>query len=107
MSGKVRHTVFLWFNPEVATPEKIAALEQAAQSLKAVEGISEGLVSYDAGQDLKLLPDQPDFVISGDFVSQEAYQTYAKHPAHLEMIANFIKPLLAKPPVRAQIVLKD
>eukprot|EP00668_Euglena_longa_P047960 GGOE01064991.1.p1 GENE.GGOE01064991.1~~GGOE01064991.1.p1 ORF type:complete len:175 (+),score=60.62 GGOE01064991.1:73-525(+) len=105
MSAKVRHTVFLFFDAEKATAEKLQALKDAYAVLAKVDGIREGMVSFAVGPDLKLAPDQPDFVITAEFTSVEAYEAYAKHPAHLEMIATHIKPIMAKPTVRAQILL--
>eukprot|EP00667_Euglena_gracilis_P026778 EG_transcript_32537 len=105
MAAKVRHTVFLFFDAEKATAERLQALQEAYATLGTVEGIQEGLVAYGVGPDLKLAADQPDFVITADFTSVEAYETYAKHPAHIDFIVTHVKPLLSKPPVRAQILL--
>eukprot|EP01043_Picozoa_sp_COSAG02_P026499 COSAG02_NODE_1529_length_12087_cov_326.174258_4_plen_997_part_00 len=52
--------------------------------------------TYRAGVDLGLDPSGCHIGIVGEFDSAEAYNTYAKHPAHTSLIAEQIKPVLAK-----------
>lgn len=99
----LRHTVFVWLKEDVSKSQ-VETLTSKFMALKREPGLD--FLRYHAGPDLKLKPDQPDYVISGDFGSLEAYQTYATHPAH-QAVVEFLKPLTTRPSVRAQIWIED
>jgi len=105
MGSGVRHTVFLFFDAAKATADKVGLIRTGFQTLMQHPDLSGAVTAFAVGPDLAVLPDQPNFVITADFVSLEAYKRYATHPEHLALIESSIKPLLARPPIRAQIEL--
>jgi len=54
------------------------------------------ILAYNFGTDAGLDPERNhDFAIMADFASEKEYEAYAKHPAHVELIQNLVKPILA------------
>ena len=78
---------------ESATAEQKATI---VDGLRALPSQIPEIVSYRAGLDLGLDPSGCHVGIVGTFESAATYATYAKHPAHVGLIAEQIKPVLAK-----------
>eukprot|EP00933_Yihiella_yeosuensis_P063232 TRINITY_DN6633_c0_g4_i1.p1 TRINITY_DN6633_c0_g4~~TRINITY_DN6633_c0_g4_i1.p1 ORF type:complete len:110 (+),score=25.33 TRINITY_DN6633_c0_g4_i1:85-414(+) len=101
----VRHVVMFGIQ-EGTTDEQIAALKDGLLSLPA--SISQ-ITGHDLGFDLKLPSGQSHpagknraVIWSADFASQEDYEVYASHEAHVKVINDFIKPIM-EPGTRAAI----
>lgn len=75
-----------------ATDEQKQAMIAALLGMKKDIDI---IVSVAAGLDIGIDPSGNGWVATLDFASQEDYQTYSKHEAHVAVITNFIKPILA------------
>jgi hypothetical protein len=67
--------------------------EENARELKrmfeALRGVVPGLRRIDFGSDLLRTPESSDVALYTEFDSREAYETYAVHPAHQEIVAYF------------------
>lgn len=77
---------------EGATPEQRAAVEAGLARLPAQ--IPE-IRSYRFGADAGLSPANHDLAIVAGFDDAEGYRRYAEHPAHRELIARLVRPILA------------
>ncbi len=86
----IRHCVTLTFSPD-ATPAQLAALEAALGGLPAA--IPE-IAAYSFGRDLRLAEANASFVVVADFTTVEDYLVYRDHPAHQQVIAEHIRPIL-------------
>ena len=50
--------------------------------------------SYQGGADLGLSDTTWDYALVADFASKADFETYASHPAHLDVIARFVTPVM-------------
>ena len=50
--------------------------------------------SYEGGVDLGLTDATWDYALVADFASTEDFETYARHPAHVEVIERFVTPIM-------------
>lgn len=76
-----------------------ATAEQKAAAIAGIEGLPESIpeiVSLAVGSDAGLREDNYDLAAVVDFEDQAAYQVYAAHPGHLDMLAELIRPILAE-----------
>ncbi|GAA0945089.1 Dabb family protein [Nonomuraea longicatena] len=87
----IRHIVLLTWTAE-ATDEQKAAV---AEGLSALPGQIPQLGEYIVGHDLALAEGTADFAIVAEFASVADFETYRDHPAHQQVIAERIKPILA------------
>ncbi len=85
-----RHVVLLRFRAD--------ASEQAKQALRdglgALPSQIPELRSYRFGDDAGLAAGNFDFAIVADLDDEQAWRTYAGHPAHQAAIEQFIRPIL-------------
>jgi hypothetical protein len=88
----LRHVVLFRWKPETR-PEQLAALEQALAALPAQ--VPE-IRRYVYGRDARLVEGNFDFAIVADFADAEAWRRYAAHPAHQELIAEQVRPIVAE-----------
>ena len=87
-----RHVVLLTWNAD-ATAEQRAAVPEGLRTLPAL--IPE-IRSYHVGLDAGLAAaGNSDLVVVADFDDVAGYVVYRDHPAHLDVIARSIKPILA------------
>jgi D-threo-aldose 1-dehydrogenase len=86
----LRHSVHLQLTPE-ATDEQKSAMAAALRKLPLQ--IFE-IASLHCGLDAGLAAGNHGFCLTVDFADAAAYQVYATHPAHLEVIQTKIKPIL-------------
>ncbi len=87
----VRHAVlFTWIDG--VTPEQIDALKQGLARLPvAIPEIRD----YRFGADLGINPGNAAFAVVADFDSTDDYLAYRDHPAHRELIATYVTPIVA------------
>jgi endonuclease/exonuclease/phosphatase family metal-dependent hydrolase len=98
----IRHiAMFTWADD--TTDEQVASI---AGALEALPAIIPEIVRYTVGANLALTEGNADFVVVGDFASEEDYRTYASHPAHVAVSNDHIKPVLGTMK-RIQIVIAD
>jgi len=87
-----RHVVLLKWTAD-ATPEQHQAVLDGLSALPAA--IPE-LRSYQMGTDAGLVPDATaDLAIVADFDDVDGYVVYRDNPQHQDVIARYIKPILA------------
>jgi len=87
-----RHVVLLKWNDD-ATPEQRSAVRPALETLPAQ--IPE-IRSYRVGVDAGMVPTgNSDLVVVADFDDVDGYVVYRDHPVHQDVIARFIRPILA------------
>ena len=89
--GAFRHVVMFRCRPGTES-SAIAALHDALMALPAE--IPE-IVSYEGGVDLGLTDTTWDYALVADFASRRDFETYANHPAHLEVIERYVTPITA------------
>lgn len=87
-----RHIVLLKF-ADSATPGQRAAVARELGRLPAV--IPELRGGYAVGADAGVAEGNHDLAVVADFASAEEYLVYRDHPAHQEVIARWIRPILA------------
>jgi hypothetical protein len=85
-----RHVVALTFSDD-ATDDQIRAVVDGLRGLPAV--IPE-LRSYVVGRDAGLADDNADVVVVADCDDVDGYVAYRDHPAHRQVIAECIAPIL-------------
>lgn len=86
-----RHVVMVRFTEE-ATEEQKQALREGLAALP--EHISE-IRGIRFGDDVGLAPDNFDFVVVADFEGQDGYLAYRDHPAHIKLVTDLLRPLVA------------
>ena len=86
----LRHAV-LFRLTEAATPEETEAM---AVALRALPKQVPQIAALSCGADAGLSGGNFDFSLTVDFADAAGYEAYAKHPAHQEVIARYIKPIL-------------
>ncbi len=86
----LRHVVLLTFSSE-ATDSDIAAIIEGLEGLPAV--IPE-ILAYSVGRDAGIADGNASFAVVGEFADAAAYQVYADHPVHRQVITERIVPLL-------------
>mmetsp|Transcript_86326 Transcript_86326/g.239388 ORF Transcript_86326/g.239388 Transcript_86326/m.239388 type:complete len:108 (-) Transcript_86326:129-452(-) len=101
----VTHIVMFGFT-DATTPEQAQACKDALLAMPAEIGC---IKAIKVGEDLKLPSGQNhpagknrSLVGIVEFDSAEAYEEYAVHPAHLKVIAEYIKPIM-EPGTRSAI----
>jgi len=89
-AATLRHMV-LFKLVEAATEAQKRAMVEALQGMpKKIPQIAGLSCGFDAG----LASGNFDFGLTVDFVAGADYEVYATHPAHVEVLQNFIKPIL-------------
>jgi hypothetical protein len=85
----IRHVVLIKWK-EGTDPGQVEAVASALAGMPAAMPF---IRRYDLGPDLGVTSSH-DFAIVADFDSVEAYRTYADHPDHKAVSAEFIAPIL-------------
>jgi len=86
----LRHCVLISWTDESSAEDREAACSAIAGLTSAIPEIRSMTIGADAG----VSPGNGDMGIVADFDDEEAYLTYARHPAHLQIIQTQIKPIL-------------
>lgn len=87
-----RHCVLMRF-------EITASAAQRAAATDAILSLSDSIPEVQAltvGDDAGLREGNFDLAVVADFKDQAAYAIYASHPAHLEMLAEAVIPILSE-----------
>jgi hypothetical protein len=87
----IRHCVLLRFVDHATEDQRRAVLD----GLAALPGTIDAIERYEYGPDAGLAEGNWDLAVTGDFADEDAYRAYAGHPAHLDLIAERIRPILA------------
>ncbi len=87
-----RHIVLLKL-VDSTTPAEITEIRDA---LRGLPEVIDEIRHYEIGIDRGLAEGNASICVVGDFDSPEDYLAYANHPAHLALIAERIKPILAQ-----------
>merc|ERR1719188_1088964 len=92
----VRHVVSFRFK-EDTTDEQKSTMVWALRGMAGTEGLKDLIQAVTVGEDIGIThPAGPnaDVMAIVDFASKEDYETYAKHPEHVKVITEFIKPII-------------
>jgi hypothetical protein len=87
----IRHCVLLRFTDEATDDQRQAVLDGLAALPTAIPAIER----YEFGPDVGLGEGNWDLAVTADFADGDAYRVYAGHEAHVQFIAERIKPILA------------
>lgn len=88
----VRHVVLLTFVDGTPAEE----IESIAEALRRLPAQIPELRSYVVGVDLDLADDNADLVVVADVDDVDGYVAYRDHPEHQRIIAERIRPILAR-----------
>lgn len=91
MSG-FRHVVMFRWAPDASAERRTAALDALHHLVGEMAELGVLTVGVDAG----LAEGNADVVVVGDFPSQQAYLDYAKDPRHLDVVQNFLRPVISE-----------
>ena len=87
----IRHVVvFTWH--DTVSAEQRAATEAALARLPDEVG---GMTAFAVGPDAGLAEGNAHTAVVADFPDADAWRDYARHPRHLEVIAEHVRPFLA------------
>ncbi|MDD6308350.1 MAG: Dabb family protein [Clostridia bacterium] len=87
----VKH-IILWKLKDAFSAEKKAEIrENAKANLEGLVGQIEGLTKLSVHID-GLASSNADMMLDSEFVSEEALKGYAKHPKHVAVAENFVRP---------------
>jgi Stress responsive A/B Barrel Domain len=87
----IRHAVLFTWKPEATAEQKQALGEELAKMPPAIGAIR----AYKFGPDLGINPANSDYVVVADFDDAAGYVSYRDHPAHRELVARYVTPILA------------
>ena len=82
----IRHLVLLKWN-EGVDDAHIAATKAGLDRLP---GLISGIVSFQHGTDLRLVPGTADYAVSADFASVDDFFTYREHPDHQKFVQEWL-----------------
>lgn len=88
----VKHVILWTLKDEVK--DKDAVRIAAKEALEALVGKIEGLVSLNVNIN-PMASSNVDMMLDSEFMSQEALQVYAKHPAHVFVADTYVRPYTA------------
>lgn len=86
-----RHVALLRFTDDATREQRVAVLDGLAALPAAIPEIR----TYDFGVDAGVDAGNFDLAIVADFDDATAYATYRDHPAHRDLIATRVRPVLA------------
>jgi hypothetical protein len=72
---------------------------QKAAAVAGIRGLPDSIPeirSLTVGVDARLREDNFDLAAVADFDSRADYEVYASHPAHIDMLAEVVRPILAE-----------
>jgi hypothetical protein len=87
----LRHVVCLTFR--AGTPD--AALDELAAGFRALPAAIPEIRHYEVGTDLGLADGNADLTLVADFDDADAWRRYQDHPAHVRVITELVRPIVA------------
>jgi hypothetical protein len=87
----IKHVVLLTWQ-EGTTEAQIAEVDENLGHL--VETI-DAIYSYDYGSDMGLVKGNHDYSIVAEFLTEEDFFAYAKHPEHMQFVTEVAQPIVA------------
>jgi len=87
----IKHVVLLTWQDGI-TDEQIAEVDDSLGHL--VETIDD-IYSYDYGPDMGLVKGNSDYSIVAEFLTEEDFFSYAKHPEHMLFVNEVAQPIVA------------
>jgi hypothetical protein len=87
-----RHVVMVSFTEEASEEQKQALRDGLATMPEQIPEVR----AYRFGDDAGLTPDNFDFVVVADFEDQDGFLTYRDHPAHQKLVADLLRPIVAR-----------
>jgi hypothetical protein len=89
------HLVIFWTDP--AKPEAAAALVAGANKyLKSIPGLVYFHAGKMAGSTRSVVDQSYQVALNAVFATRQAHDEYQVHPAHVEFVKNYVKPLVQK-----------
>ena len=88
----IRHTALFRWTDEATGEQK----QRVAAELARLPALVASLRAYQFGSDLGLNPGNFDFAVTADFDDLPGYLAYRDHPEHQEILAAFIRPIIAQ-----------
>lgn len=86
----IRHVVTFRWRADATDEQK----QRVPADLATLPPQMKGLISFRCGADAGLAEGNADFAVSADFDDADAYLAYRNHPAHLDVMARTISPIL-------------
>jgi hypothetical protein len=88
----IRHVVLFRWKPEVTDEQKHLVAAELGKLPSAIASIR----SYVMGADAGINQGNAEFAVTADFDDEPGYLAYRDDPAHREVIATYITPLVAE-----------
>jgi hypothetical protein len=86
-----RHVVLIGFIPEATEQQRQSLVIELHGLPGAIPEIRRYVVGFDAG----LAEGNANLAVVADFDDVEGYRVYATHPAHVRVITEYIRPIMA------------
>lgn len=87
-----RHVVLFSWKDDVSDGRRRAVMEGLAKLPTEIPEVR----AFQFGEDAGLGPDNFDLAVVADFDDAEAYRRYAAHPAHTQLVADVIRPVVTQ-----------
>ena len=87
----LRHVVLMRFVPEASAEQRQAVVD----GLRALPPQIPELLTYLVGPDLGVSAGNFDLAVVADVADAEAYKRYVDHPAHMAVVVERIRPIVA------------
>jgi hypothetical protein len=87
----IKHVVLLTWK-DGTSEEQIAEVDDSLGHL--IETI-DAIHSYEYGADMVLVKGNSDYSIVAEFLTEEDFFTYAKHPEHMRFVTEIAQPIVA------------
>jgi hypothetical protein len=87
----IRHVVLFRWTPQASQEQKA----QAASEVAKLPSIVSSVRGFKSGADIGANEGNFDFSVTADFDDEAGYIAYRDNPAHRQLSANFITPILA------------
>jgi hypothetical protein len=88
----LRHVALFRWKPEVSAAD-VSLIEEGLRTLPSQ---IPSIQSYRFGRDLGIQDGNADFAVVADFVDEQGLRTYSEHPAHVAVLTERIRPVLAR-----------
>ena len=85
----IRHVVLFRFREDAADADRQAVLAELPSAIEQIR-------RYEYGDDVGLVEGNFDFAVVADFDDRSAFETYAAHPRHQQLITDRIRPILTE-----------
>jgi len=88
----IRHVVLFRWKPEATQEQKARAAREVATLPSIVPSVRE----FASGTDIGVNEGNFDFCVAADFDDEAGYIAYRDDPAHRQIVAGFVAPILAE-----------